>query len=798
MLSSLHEVIRSAADKHGNKELILYLPGNYENEYRITYSELLQRAKKNSNLLRQIEGLLPDAVVLIHFKDHLDNIEWFWSILMAGYIPTISTPFSHNNDQRVKHILHLNNLLNHPVCITRHNLLPEFAGQDVLKLQTIESFESSSYEQSCYQPFVEKPREANDLAVLMLTSGSTGHAKAVCLNHGQIINAIIGKSRCHETRCSDTFLNWIALDHVASLVESHLHAMYLGASQVHVHAADLLQDPLLFINLLSKHKVAFSFAPNFFLAKLKHIFTKLDDSAQMANKPDLTYLRTLTSGGEANVVETCSALDTSFQRYGARSGVICPGFGMTETCAGSIHNKNCPQNDIAHQREFAALGSCIPGIKMRITDERGESAQPNSIGNLEVTGPIVFTRYYNNPSATANAFTDDGWFKTGDQGFIDSSDIGQLHLVGRTKDTMIINGVKYIPSELESTLDEASINGLTPGFTAVFSSRPKASPTEHIYVVYLPTYVPEDTPSRVETNNDISKITMLQTGVRPHVLPLDKRHLQKSTLGKLSRPKIRTAFEQGEYLSHQTANDEAISSYKAACYEGPASAIEAVILKECEIVFNLPAHDLGVNTSIFEIGVTSIDLIKLKQRLQAQLKLADIPIVTIMTNTTIRSLASALEELQMPRTYDPVVVLQSHGSKTPLWLIHPGVGEVLVFLALAKYMTERPVYALRARGFDGEELFQDVREAVTTYHKAIKAKQPVGPYAIAGYSYGSMLAFEVSKVLKWKDNDEVKFLGAFNLPPHIKLRMQQLDWVECSILQIRVNVANINIVFDTE
>ena len=127
MLSSLHEVIRSAADKHGNKELILYLPGNYENEYRITYSELLQRAKKNSNLLRQIEGLLPDAVVLIHFKDHLDNIEWFWSILMAGYIPTISTPFSHNNDQRVKHILHLNNLLNHPVCITRHNLLPDRA-----------------------------------------------------------------------------------------------------------------------------------------------------------------------------------------------------------------------------------------------------------------------------------------------------------------------------------------------------------------------------------------------------------------------------------------------------------------------------------------------------------------------------------------------------------------------------------------------------------------------------------------------------------------------------------------------
>ena len=124
------------------------------------------------------------------------------------------------------------------------------------------------------------------------------------------------------------------------------------------------------------------------------------------------------------------------------------------------------------------------------------------------------------------------------------------------------------------------------------------------------------------------------------------------------------------------------------------------------------------------------------------------------------------------------MTLQAEGTKTPLWLVHPGVGENLVFLNLAKYIIDRPVYALRARGFDdGEALFDSISEVVTTYHNAIKAVQPSGPYAIAGYSYGAMIAFETTKILE-QNGDNVQFLGSFNLPPHIKFRMRQLDCVE--------------------
>ena len=131
------------------------------------------------------------------------------------------------------------------------------------------------------------------------------------------------------------------------------------------------------------------------------------------------------------------------------------------------------------------------------------------------------------------------------------------------------------------------------------------------------------------------------------------------------------------------------------------------------------------------------------------------------------------------KKYNPVVTLKEDGEKTPLFLVHPGVGEILVFFALSKEMDNRPIYALRARGFDGEEYFSSIEETVDTYLAAIKQKQPNGPYAIAGYSFGTMIAFEIAKRLEL--DDEVAFMGSFNLPPHIKWRMRQLDWTACLV-----------------
>ncbi|RAK79650.1 thioesterase domain-containing protein [Aspergillus fijiensis CBS 313.89] len=182
------------------------------------------------------------------------------------------------------------------------------------------------------------------------------------------------------------------------------------------------------------------------------------------------------------------------------------------------------------------------------------------------------------------------------------------------------------------------------------------------------------------------------------------------------------------------------------------------------------------------MGISSVDLIGLKRAIERRFQIAEVPMVMLLTNNTIQSLSSAIRSLRHNackascETYQPIVTLQPQGSEVPLWLFHPGIGEILVFLGLVQYFPDRPIYAMRARGFSpDEEPFAHFSDVLSTYYRALKAQQPDGPYALAGYSYGSMIAFELSKMLE-ANGDQVRFLGCFNLPPHIQNRMQTLDW----------------------
>ena len=209
---------------------------------------------------------------------------------------------------------------------------------------------------------------------------------------------------------------------------------------------------MLFADLINKHRVACSFAPNFFLASLRRALER-PDAAAFRSTLDLFCLRTIVTGGEANVVEICMALTRLLQEHGAPGNVLSPAFGMTETCGGSMCSKDCPRRDVECNNEFATVGTCVAGIGMRVTDEEGNDIGRDRPGNLEVGGQIVFKEYYNNPKATAESFNGKWFFVTGDRACIDS--LGQLNLTGRAKETVIINGVNYFPHEIETALEDA-------------------------------------------------------------------------------------------------------------------------------------------------------------------------------------------------------------------------------------------------------------------------------------------------------------------------------------------------------
>lgn len=830
----LQEMLKDRAELGPLNHLLFYSLGNTSTPRKIPCSKLYAQAKRISFIIQRLEGFEEGDPVVIHLNDHWDTILWFWAVLLADGLPTISPPFSNVSHHRQEHIKAISTLLESPICITRAESLYLFDDSNAMRLYTIELLLGDNIlsdgiplppVQGNYSDTGRRIYNGDKLeapAILMFTSGSTGSVKAVRLTHKQVLAAVTGKASVRPLPPRRPFLNWIALDHAASLVEIHIQAMWLGVDQVHLHAADVVSSPRTFLDLLSRHRVCRSFAPNFFLAKLVTVVQSTNADAW-----DFSNLLVLATGGEPNDVKTCIAACGLLEKYGAPRNVITPGFGMTETCAGAIFNLKCPDYDIENGCTVASLGKCMEGIEMRVTvndDSASEGigatclALPKEPGNLEVRGEVVFDGYYCNPKASAEAFTPDGWFRTGDQATIDSA--GNLSLIGRIKDVFNINGVKMAAADIQSSIEQTL--GIRVARLVCFPSRGAA--TEQITVAY----VPKEWPMSIEDTTEVYNLTVqaciISTGgaSRPFVFSIREQSLYlipTTTLGKVSRAKMRSLFEAGVFDEDVNFHHQVLEAGKPkrkrtnsiqdkACRKRQrVNEAEACLIADFKETLGTMANaasntvevdvDIDIDTPIFDLGCTSMDLIRLKHRIDTRLGIT-VPIVTLMTHPTAGSLAAALDHLlpvvnsKIPdndHDYDPVVTLRASGTKTPLWLVHPGVGEVLVFVRLAQNLADnnRPVYALRARGFEqGQARFGSISEAVDTYVNAIRSRQPQGPYALAGYSYGTMLAFEVAKKLETdissrssNSDGNVRFFGSFNLPPHIKLRMRQLNWNMC-------------------
>ncbi|KAI1807229.1 acetyl-CoA synthetase-like protein [Daldinia bambusicola] len=818
---TLQDVLKERAESDHVGQLLIYSLGNTCNPMKVTYTILYEEAKEISHIIKSLVRFKGGHPILLHFDDHWDVILWFWSVLLAGGLPVLSSPFSNIEDDRHKHIQALSNLLESPLCFTRSKFLPLFGGAYGLHLYPIESLleelkirsskrnldESKSGQAheaqngdhtTCGTKHnrtnnIEEKGEDGGLLMLMLTSGSTGNTKAVSFTHKQALAAISGKAAARVLPRDRPFLNWIGLDHVAGLLEMHLQPLWLGVDQIHVSAADVVPSPGIFLDLLSQHRVSRTFAPNFFLAKL------VSAVGSPENDPawDLSCLVCVASGGEANDIKTCLAASSLFSMYGAPHNVITPGFGMTETCAGAIFNLNCPEYDDTRGHLVASLGKCMSGIEMRITTSKGSLTVLNEPGDLEVRGPVVFKNYYRNQTATSEAFTSDHWFRTGDRGVIDSN--GYLTLVGRAKDVININGVKIIAADVQTAIE--NVLGNRVARLVVFAST--ASHTEQVTVAYIPHVFPPQDEEIVDITHLVTQACLMRTSTRPLVFAIREQSLPllpMSTLGKISRLKMARLFEEGGFAVDLKLHEHAMLRASQAADEGRnngprlTSESEARLLGYVADTLGLTTEilEVDVETSLFDIGYTSMHIIKLKYYIERGLGI-DVSVINIMKNPTIRALAAYLDaQLQYSKagsrqqessidSYDPVVVFRAKGSKTPLWLIHPGVGEVLVFVGLAQCLAadDRPVFALRAAGFESDhQCFHSIKQAIGVYTAAIRRRQPHGPYALAGYSYGTMLAFEAAKRLG-ADGEEVRFLGSFNLPPHIKHRIRVLNWNVC-------------------
>lgn len=730
----------------------------------LSYPALLEQARGLLGGLRARGARAGDRIALLLERPE-DFIPAFWASLLGGFLCCPLAPIRNDPKRWEKHLAHVNSLLEGPLLVTTTALKQEAAGLTVVDLADL---------RTRVPDLPAQPWEGvapDDPALLMLTSGSTGDSKAVTLTHANLLAALDGKAQRQGLTSVDVTLNWISFDHVAALIEAHLLPLYVGATQLHVMPGEILADPLLFLRLIDRARVSMTFAPNFLFGQI-NLALRLAREQGRELALDLSCVRRIISGGEAIVVETGRQLLENLVPYGLNRHALWPAFGMTETCAGSVYSSEFPDADTGH--EHACLGTALRGLQMRIADERGDGVCPGEVGELQLRGPMVFGGYYNNLEATRAAFTADGWFRSGDLGRIVD---GRLSLVGRAKDSIIVSGVNYYSHELEAAVTE--LPGIERGYVAAFPFRPRGADTEQLAVAFTPAVGLDDEAVIDQLMIEVRNVTVLLWGFRPAmIMAMPQEAFPKTSLGKIQRSLMRQRLEAGQLVMHIPP----LAERRAAERAPPQGPIEAAISEIFDDIFGC---SVSATESFFDLGGTSLEIFRLKRSLERHFHLADLPLVMILQNPTVRALAVHIFRASSPAAHppghDPLVPLQLTGSKLPLFCVHPGSGEVLVLVQLAScFAGDRPFYALRARGLGaGEPPYGTFQEMVSDYTGAIRRCQPHGPYALAGYSYGAPVAFEIAKALE-SQGERVAFLGSLDGTAY--LGDTRLDAIDCAVI----------------
>ncbi|WP_244253534.1 acyl-CoA synthetase [Micromonospora antibiotica] len=272
------------------------------------------------------------------------------------------------------------------------------------------------------------PTGPDDPAAIVYTSGTTGRAKGAVLTHGNLTWVALNCVVDYDVVSTDVALMISPLFHVASLGMGALPVILKGATMV----VERGFEPGRALAQIARHRVTM-------LSGVPTTYQLLADHPDWATT-DLSTLAKLTCGGSAVPTRILDA-------YEARGLSFSQGYGMTEASPGVTALP--PAMTRAKQ---GSVGLPHFFTDVRITDPGGAVLPAGEVGQIEVAGPNVFPGYHGLPAATAEAFTADGWFRSGDLGRLD--DDGCLHVSGRLKDMIISGGENIYPAEIELLLGE--------------------------------------------------------------------------------------------------------------------------------------------------------------------------------------------------------------------------------------------------------------------------------------------------------------------------------------------------------
>ncbi|MEW5882572.1 MAG: AMP-binding protein [Pseudomonadota bacterium] len=347
----------------------------------------------------------------------------------------------------------------------------------------------------------------DDLAFLQYTGGTTGVAKGAMLTHGnmvanlQQVHAWIARDLLDgkETACIP-----LPLYHVFALTVN-LVLMKIGAHTILITNP---RDIPAFIATLKKTPITVIIGVNTLYNALLN--------APGFSEVKLRQLKVAAAGGMA--VQRAVA-----QRWKAATGVpLVEGYGLTETAPIAICN---PLNI---EEWTGNIGVPIPSTEAAILDDEGRPLPPGEVGEICIRGPQVMKGYWNRPDETAKVFTPDGWFRTGDMGFMDAN--GSFKITDRKKDMIIVSGFKVFPNEVEDVVM------LHPGVLEVAAI---GAPDERSGEVVKIVVVKKDPALTAEELLEHCKRHL--TGYKvPKLVEFRTEPLPKTNIGKILRRELRT------------------------------------------------------------------------------------------------------------------------------------------------------------------------------------------------------------------------------------------------------------------
>ena len=273
--------------------------------------------------------------------------------------------------------------------------------------------------------FPTVPRDKDDLAAFLYTSGTTGRSKGAMLTQDNLLSNARTLTDYWRFTADDVLLHALPIFHTHGLFVGTNITLIAGGSMIFLPKFDL--DAM--IDALPQATTLMG-VPTF--------YTRLLDDPRFTR--DLVrHMRLFVSGSAPLLAETHIRFE---DRTGHR---ILERYGMTET---NMNTSNPYDGD----RRAGTVGFPLPGVELKITDpETGATLPPGDVGQIEVRGPNVFKGYWQMPEKTAAELRADGFFITGDLGRIDED--GYVHIVGRNKDLIISGGYNIYPKEIELVLD---------------------------------------------------------------------------------------------------------------------------------------------------------------------------------------------------------------------------------------------------------------------------------------------------------------------------------------------------------